>query len=544
MMRKIVLVFIFALFLSSPAFALVEWSASAAGPINPNPVIAGGNAIFTSYDGRAYAIGADSGTLSWAYNSGEKIILDPVLAEPGKVAIAAGSGMAAVLDAADSRVASTFSLGGPASSIAAGNMSIFAAANGSVEAFDETGRLEWKKPFAGAVGALSYSSTSGRLYFTWQGKLLALDAASGSTLWSASAGDSFLSAPMESRGAVYFGSTDGSLYAVDSGSGNVKWAYKTGGWVMGTPLATSDAVYFGSNDGYFYSVSPSGKLLFRHQAISASWNSPAIYRAPSGMLVVFGSNDGSIRALDAATGFERWSFSAGSRPGSIVPYREGAFIFGTSSGKMYGLLSSPICSFDWPSPMALVGSWQAQISGRASADSGISKVEVRAGNGDWVKAEGSDNWTAQLDFTHVPPGAVSVECRATDNAGRMEAGDYSSLLLVKSESASLRSMYLDAPSEVAQGEQFTLVVQDEQGRGLSGVSVSGLGQATVGNSPIRLTMAGGQADIVVDKPGFQQASITVRAKGGNGFLPIALGGIVLLGLLYFFVGRKLLAKKQ
>ena len=80
-----------------------------------------------------------------------------------------------------------------------------------------------------AVGA-------GRAYIgSDDGKLYALDLATGKQVWELKTGGPVESSPLLLRGVVYAGSSDASLYAVDAATGRVRWKYTTGDRILGAP---------------------------------------------------------------------------------------------------------------------------------------------------------------------------------------------------------------------------------------------------------------------------------------------------------------------
>ncbi|HIH19502.1 TPA: PQQ-binding-like beta-propeller repeat protein [Candidatus Micrarchaeota archaeon] len=537
-MRLPILLVLFSLFLCPFSFATVKWSLSTADAISGKGVLTEGKAIFASYNGKVYAVNTTNGIATWTYDSGGKIILEPVLASIGILAVANSEGKLSILSVSDGNVLFESGLGKPPLSLAAGGERVYLATEGNVSAYSLNGTLLWNSPFFPPIGQIGYAE--GEIFFTSGSKLNALDAANGSVEWAADADDSFLSRPVRHLGAVYFGAIDGKLYSIDAAFGRVRWAYPTRGWVMSTPLVTSDAIYFGSNDGYFYSVSPSGTLRFRHFTSEGAWTKPEIYENAGRQVVVFGTNEGKVYGLDSQTGNERWAFSSYGKPTSTT--RSGnAFIFGTSTGRIYSLVPSPICSFTKPSPLETVGNFPSEIEGKSSADTGISRVEVRANKGDWILAQGTENWNADVDFSPFDSGAVTVECRTRDNAGNLEEGEYSFLLLIKSDTAQLKEMYISSPSEVDPKKAFNISARDNEGKELRRVTFSIEGVNRTSDSPLEVTLGkSGIVPVSIHKPGYDPVSFTVNGRGGGEALFAAAAIILLLAiaLLYFFVIRK------
>lgn len=69
-------------------------------------------------------------------------------------------------------------------------------------------------------------------------------------------------------GAVYFGSSaDGKVYALDAATGRLRWSFFTEGPVRLAPVVAEDKVYVGSDDGYVYCLSAAdGSLVWKFAA--------------------------------------------------------------------------------------------------------------------------------------------------------------------------------------------------------------------------------------------------------------------------------------
>lgn len=107
-------------------------------------------------------------------------------------------------------------------------------------------------------------------------------------------------------GRVYFGASDKRLYALD-GRGLFLWSFLARDNIAARPLVTGDLVIFGSEDRNVYAVnSARGELVWR-----AALASPIVSSAAFGNgNVVVGSDDGTVYVLDVKTGATRWTFGA------------------------------------------------------------------------------------------------------------------------------------------------------------------------------------------------------------------------------------------
>lgn len=145
--------------------------------------------------------------------------------------------------------------------------------------------------------------------------------------WSFHTKGMVFSSPAVSGGAVYVGSTDGRLYALDLATGTKRWEYKTGGRVVSSPAVANEVVFFESYDGNLYALgAASGAVRWKfatggehrftakhlHGIEPAAetmpdpfdfyLSSPAVWNGA----VYFGSGDGNIYAIDATSGALKW----------------------------------------------------------------------------------------------------------------------------------------------------------------------------------------------------------------------------------------------
>ena len=179
--------------------------------------------------------------------------------------------------------------------------------------------------------------------------------------WTFRTGGAIVSSPASAAGTLYFGSNDQNLYAIDATSGAQRWKFHSKGRITSSPAVADGRVYFGSYDGNFYAVDAStGALVWKfategerrfsathlHGAEPAAevmpdpfdvfLSSPAVSKG----LVYFGSGDGNIYALDAASGALRWKFHTGNVVHASPAVANGILYVGSWDSYFYALDAS------------------------------------------------------------------------------------------------------------------------------------------------------------------------------------------------------------
>src|SRR5262245_4715910 len=116
--------------------------------------------------------------------------------------------------------------------------------------------------------------------------------------------------PTVANGVVYVGDNfHGKIHALDATTGATLWTFETNSdEVDSSPAVANGIVYFGSDDGNIYALNAAtGMLVWRVCTDGAVVGSPNVVNG----VVYVGSADQKVYALDAATGVTQWTTTTG-----------------------------------------------------------------------------------------------------------------------------------------------------------------------------------------------------------------------------------------
>jgi outer membrane protein assembly factor BamB len=207
----------------------------------------------------------------------------------------------------------------------------------------ETGAMVWRFPAKASPAAPFYATPAltadGKQLIVggFDHKLYSLDVATGTSKWEFDgAHDRWLGGALVTADMVYAPNADYNLYALDL-TGNLKWNFTADQSIWGTPVTDGQRIYFGDLGRHVYAVdAKSGQKAWEKTLDGAVLGSPAI--AAGGLLYVSTYN-GTVFALDPATGQTRWHFAvAQSQWMWNGPTLDAKNVYvGDSSGMVYAL---------------------------------------------------------------------------------------------------------------------------------------------------------------------------------------------------------------
>lgn len=166
--------------------------------------------------------------------------------------------------------------------------------------------------------------------------IFALDAKTGKELWRYHTNGFVESVPAVSNGVLYFGADDRKFYAIDAKDGTLKWMNdKAMDGYTSSAVVVGNSVYAIPKDGSFYAFDASnGEVIWSTLVGKITDSSPATGEG----IIAFGTDGGTIVALDTSTGKLKWSYDAGVSDIKSSPViADGTIIIGSNDGSIYAL---------------------------------------------------------------------------------------------------------------------------------------------------------------------------------------------------------------
>jgi len=178
-----------------------------------------------------------------------------------------------------------------------------------------TGRTLWRRDL-GKLAASTPSYAEGRLYVTilaagsqGKGRVAALSARSGRTIWSRDLPSRTESSPLVVRDRLYFGTESGTVYAMRTENGRIDWTYEAADAVKSALAYDKGRLYFGDYAGSVNALrARDGELVWTRTNVSPEnfYGTPAV-----GFGRIFlSTTDGVVHAL-RMNGNVDWRFEAG-----------------------------------------------------------------------------------------------------------------------------------------------------------------------------------------------------------------------------------------
>lgn len=327
----------------------VKWVRDRTAFVDATPAVAADGTVYIGCgDGQLYALNPADGSIRWSYATGTFITSSPAIGPDGTI----------YFGAADARLHAVTPAGAPRWTFSAGDI------------IDSS-------PAIGADGTIYVGSYDRQVYAV---------SPEGAERWRFATGGRVFSSPaIGADGTIYVGSADQRLYAIGP-DGTRKWDYLTNGDIQSSPVLGADGTIYFAADVSFYALRPGDevdRLRWRTGLNTASASSAAV-RADGA--IIFGADDGIVRALNPDTGSVRWTYDTRTGVGNLIESSpliapDGSIYIGSLDGFLYKLNGngSPLSAYsNWPAfrrdprrtglnPVRGTGAQLANIATRALA---------------------------------------------------------------------------------------------------------------------------------------------------------------------------------
>lgn len=203
-----------------------------------------------------------------------------------------------------------------------------------------TGKKRWRFESKRDINSNPTVGADGTVYIIGSDKTLhALDGGTGREKWTyATHGMGFYAPTLDAEGTVYFISD--KVYALNAADGSVKWDFDAEGQTpLGSPALNDGVLYFGTagkKEGTVIALdTATGKPKWKFVTPKFVQSSPSL--GADGTLYI-GCGDGSVYALNSADGTLKWTFKTGKDVASSPAVgADGTVFVGSFDGKFYAL---------------------------------------------------------------------------------------------------------------------------------------------------------------------------------------------------------------
>ena len=326
----------------------------------------------------------------------------------------------------------------------------------------------------------------------WTGYIYALNSSTGATIWRSSTGYLGCCSPAVVDGILYTGSDhNGEIMAFNASDGAKLWSFPTISRAEAPPIVIDGIVYAISSNGNMYALNATtGECKWNSCTNSGNYVvSPAVY----GGIVYSGANssgypsDNRFYALNASTGSELWSYPIGSNGYSSPAVIEGKVYVGTLAGKVFALNAN-------------TGSqvWVFQTGGYVKSSPAVAGGEVFVGSEDGKLYALNANTGVQLWSYDTGNAGISSSPAVVNGVVYIKNNDGYLYAFGKATNSSIDLFPKFSPT----GSAVTLSG--------AGFSVGSTINATFGGSPISLSGA-----TTVNSTGHFSATFNAAASPGR-----------------------------
>lgn len=416
-----------------------QWVFSAGAAFQSTAAVVGNVVYVGSSDHLLYALNAATGKKICAFQAPGVISASPIVVNPdgtGKVAYFGDNGLTGADDGGHEWAVNAVDANAAANCSAKWSYGAFGDPPGS-----QTLVGSWSPPAfakdANGRPLLVFGSSSP------EGAVYALDARTGVRAWrfptrvefdsDVGAGPAISGPGVNgfADGVVYVAGKDRVMYALNLRTGAELWGFDTAADQPAVidPTRSSAALVgrtlvFGTGAGIYALDAVTGAKLW-HSGTVEVVSSPAVVGPAGGRIVVAGQRDGTIVALDLATGSQLWAYATGANIYASPAVSNGRIYMTSATGFLYAFAVGgagggvPDTSIARPAQdQALANTGSVALAGSATDDKGVAKVLLavrdRNTNRWWSPASGSWGTTfSQFDAALGSPGSAATSWGST-----------------------------------------------------------------------------------------------------------------------------------
>ena len=346
-----------------------RWAYNLDSSIQSSPVIDNDTVYVTSNDGKITALllaaRDQRGKKKWEVKTKGAVVASPVLAG-GTLFVGSTDHVFYAIDPANGKIRWRYDAGSPIFAAAAVAQGVVCfGTNGKIIGLDAaTGTPKWTHPAGGFFQSAAAADGDAFYLGGWDNTLYALNAETGKARWTAKIGrdaagkfavpfSPAVSAPNVAQGRVTIAGLDGVLYALEARAGTPLWqtrAPKNGDAFGQSSVTTADAggetlyVAGTGEQGTVYAIEGATGHVLWQTAIGQPIYDGSPRLAPDGKSLAIMGYRGQAAVLDSRTGAKLWTYELG--PGNIfsTPGYDGRTLYTVTMENDVQAISGPDAS--------------------------------------------------------------------------------------------------------------------------------------------------------------------------------------------------------
>ena len=321
-----------------PTPLVVRWTFQAKDAFEATSAIVDGTVYAASYDGNLYALALTDGKPRWTYKAGPIKVAPSV--KGGAVYVGDEDGLFHCVDAATGKKRWTFETQAEITSSANfdGARIFVGSGDQMLYCLSEKGKELWKFKVPGGPVMGSPALVNGRTFVAGCDSMLhVIDTSSGKEIGSVELGGQVGASVAVGSERIFVGTMANQFQAVDWKKVQLAWTFepaKRAQPFFASAAVTDRLVIAGSRDKEVHALDrQTGKEVWAFATRGKVDSSPVV----AGDRVYVGSLDGNLYVLDLTTGAEVQRLELGRGIAASPAVADGCLVIGTTDNKLYGL---------------------------------------------------------------------------------------------------------------------------------------------------------------------------------------------------------------